>query len=114
MPRDVLADPHWKCPACYDMCNCQSCRLLPGWTKYKPKSTPMGHDTKEVADPRSVESLVDFSCDNLRWIADSDDAEEEEILQRSRERSSSHHRIDEHVPVNGSPEPAASQASGGE
>ena len=28
----------------------------------------LGHDTKKVADPRSVECLVDFSVSNLNWL----------------------------------------------
>ena len=39
---------------------------------YEPKGTLLGHDTKRVADARSVEALVDFSLSNLNWLKDDD------------------------------------------
>ena len=35
---------------------------------YEPKGTLLGHDTRKVADARSVEALVDFSVSNMNWI----------------------------------------------
>jgi hypothetical protein len=35
---------------------------------YEPNCTVLGHDTSKVADPRSVESLVDFRKSNLWWL----------------------------------------------
>lgn len=70
MPQDILADPDWECPSCRDICGCRPCRTRQGhnYKPYTPSSTFVGHNTKAVADPRSVESLVDFSYSNLGWI----------------------------------------------
>jgi hypothetical protein len=68
MPQDILADPNWQCPSCRDICGCRTCRKNPGYHPYHPSGTVLGHDTKAVADPRSVESLVDFSYSNIGWI----------------------------------------------
>lgn len=35
-------------------------------TPFEPTSTVFGHDTK-IADPRGVESLVNFRHSNLKW-----------------------------------------------
>lgn len=67
-PQDILADPDWKCPSCRNICSCRSCRTKPGHKPYTPSGTILGHNTKAVADPRSVESLVDFSYSNIGWI----------------------------------------------
>ena len=68
MPQDVMADPDWRCPRCLNICGCRECRKRPGYTPFTPSGTLLGHDTKKIADPRSVESLVDFSYSNLSWI----------------------------------------------
>ena len=68
MPQDIMADPNWKCPKCLNICGCRDCRKKPGKKAYTPNGTRLGHNTKAFADPRSVESLVDFSYSNLSWI----------------------------------------------
>lgn len=68
MPLDIMENPNWKCPRCLGICSCGQCRREGGTTPYEPHGTLVGHDTKRVADPRSVESLVDFSRSNLNWI----------------------------------------------
>jgi hypothetical protein len=68
MPQDIMADPSWKCPKCLNICGCRDCRRKPGNSAYTPNGTRLGHNTKAFADPRSVESLVDFSYSNLSWI----------------------------------------------
>jgi hypothetical protein len=68
MPQDTMADPSWKCPKCLNICGCRDCRKKPGNRAYTPNGTRLGHNTKAFADPRSVESLVDFSYSNLSWI----------------------------------------------
>ena len=68
MPQTVLENPDWKCPRCRNICSCRDCRKKPGWSEFVPSGTVLGHDTKKIADPRSVESLVDFSFSNLAWI----------------------------------------------
>lgn len=87
MPQDILANPEWTCPACLKICSCRHCRAKPGWKRYTPKGTLLGHNTKAVADPRSVESLVDFSNSNIQWIQKADDdydAEDTRRMQRRR------------------------------
>lgn len=34
----------------------------------EPPRIMLGHDTKKIADPRSVESLVDYSQSNISWL----------------------------------------------
>lgn len=68
MPLQIMEDPDWKCPYCLKICSCATCRKLPDMHPFEPKGTILGHDTRKVADPRSVESLVDFSHSNISWI----------------------------------------------
>ena len=68
MPQTVMENPEWECPACLKICSCGSCRRKTGNRPYEPRGTVLGHDTKKVADVRSVESLVDFSHSNLHHI----------------------------------------------
>ncbi|OAP60949.1 hypothetical protein AYL99_05951 [Fonsecaea erecta] len=73
MPQDILANPNWVCPSCHNICGCRRCKIRPGYKPYTPSGTILGHNTKAVADPRSVESLVDFSYSNIAWIQKADD-----------------------------------------
>ena len=68
MPQTVMEEYLWKCPKCLKICSCGTCRRDYTMTPYQPKGTLLGHDTKKIADPRSVESLVDFSVSNIRWL----------------------------------------------
>ncbi|KAK5095621.1 hypothetical protein LTS08_008014 [Lithohypha guttulata] len=86
MPQDILADPDWTCPACLKICNCRQCSKKPGYKRYTPKGTLLGHNTKAVADPRSVESLVDFSFSNIQWIKKADDDYDAEDTRRLQKR----------------------------
>ncbi|KAF1976133.1 hypothetical protein BU23DRAFT_529392 [Bimuria novae-zelandiae CBS 107.79] len=72
MPLTIMEDPAWKCPHCMRVCNTGKCRNDPRQLSYEPKGTLLGHDTKKVADPRSVECLVDFSVSNLNWMREED------------------------------------------
>ncbi|KAF2117725.1 hypothetical protein BDV96DRAFT_570800 [Lophiotrema nucula] len=72
MPLTVLENHNWKCPHCRRTCNTGACRRDPRQHPYEPKGTLLGHDTKKVADPRSVECLVDFSVSNLNWLREDD------------------------------------------
>ncbi|KIW37975.1 uncharacterized protein PV06_09952 [Exophiala oligosperma] len=84
-PQDILADPDWQCPSCRNICACRTCRKRPDHTPYIPSGTVLGHDTRAVADPRSVESLVDFSYSNLGWIQKAgDDGNVDSHRMRSR------------------------------
>lgn len=70
MPQEVMEDRDWSCPKCQGICSCGKCRRDPKQKPYSPKGTLLGHDTRSVADLRSVESLVDFSRTNLGWLRD--------------------------------------------
>jgi hypothetical protein len=81
MPVNVMEAHNWKCPHCRRVCNTGACRRDPRQQPYEPKGTLLGHDTKKVADPRSVECLVDFSVSNLNWLR-----EEEGMAQSAMQR----------------------------
>ncbi|KAH0498700.1 hypothetical protein TgHK011_005939 [Trichoderma gracile] len=68
MPQAVLEDEHWQCPKCLGICNCGHCRRAGITQPYMPKNTSLGHDTRRIADDRSVEALVDFRIHNLSWL----------------------------------------------
>ncbi len=68
MPLDVMENVDWTCPRCQGICSCGKCRREGGTTPHQPLGTLVGHDTKHIADPRSVESLVDFGRSNLTWL----------------------------------------------
>ncbi|KIW13227.1 hypothetical protein PV08_08414 [Exophiala spinifera] len=86
-PQQILADPDWQCPSCRNICACRVCRKRPGYTPYIPSGTVLGHDTRAVADPRSVESLVDFSYSNLGWIQKAGDNSKLDSHRMKRRRT---------------------------
>lgn len=86
MPLTVMEDPAWKCPHCMRVCNTGKCRKDSRQISYEPKGTLLGHDTKKVADPRSVECLVDFSISNLNWMREEDLAMENRRAAAEREK----------------------------
>ncbi|KAF4538884.1 Transcription factor jumonji/aspartyl beta-hydroxylase [Lasiodiplodia theobromae] len=88
MPQTIMENPRWQCPHCRRVCNTGACRRDPRQRPYEPKGTLLGHDTKKVADARSVEALVDFSVSNLNWLRDEDVAPAESArLRRRREEA---------------------------
>lgn len=68
MPAEIMEDQDWTCPHCLGICFAGACRKDPKMQPYEPKGTLLGHDTRKVADARSVEALVDFSVSNLNWL----------------------------------------------
>lgn len=82
MPLTIMENPNWQCPHCLRVCNTGKCRQDPRQHPYEPKGTLLGHDTKKVADPRSVECLVDFSISNLNWQRD-----DERVMRRRQEEA---------------------------
>jgi hypothetical protein len=68
MPQAVMEQEHWECPKCLKICNCGACRQSGNTVPYVPKNTLLGHDTRPIADDRSVESIVDFRVHNLGWL----------------------------------------------
>ena len=94
MPMSVMEEINWSCPHCRGVCFAGACRKDPKQTPYEPKGTLLGHDTKRVADARSIESLVDFSVSNLNWLRDDDDAVESARIRRAREEAQRAKEID--------------------
>lgn len=84
MPQTVMEDRDWSCPKCQGICSCGKCRKNPSQKPYSPKGTLLGHDTKKVADIRSVESLVDFSRTNLGWLRGENDHNPHESARMKR------------------------------
>jgi hypothetical protein len=88
MPLTIMQDANWSCPHCQDACFAGACRKDPKQHPYEPKNTLLGHDTKRIADARSVECLVDFSVSNLTWLKDDDDNVQESVrIRRAREEA---------------------------
>ncbi|EGP82961.1 unnamed protein product [Zymoseptoria tritici ST99CH_1A5] len=89
MPIDIMEDPAWECPHCLGICFAGACKKEGKMQPYEPKGTLLGHDTKKVADARSVEALVDFSVSNLNWLKDDapEKATESRRFQRAREEA---------------------------
>ena len=89
MPQTVMEDRNWKCPRCLKCCSCSTCRKDSKNKPFEPSGTILGHDTKKFADPRSIESLVDFSYSNMHWVrkAGDDHPYETRRLQRRQEEA---------------------------
>ncbi|OCK77409.1 hypothetical protein K432DRAFT_428019 [Lepidopterella palustris CBS 459.81] len=88
MPLTVMEMQNWKCPHCLRKCNTGNCRRDPRQNPYEPKGTLLGHDTRKVADARSVECLVDFSVSNLNWLREDIDAPLDSVrLKRRKEEA---------------------------
>ena len=86
MPLTVMENPNWECPHCLKICSVAKCGTVAGFKAYEPKGTMIGHDTRKVADPRSVESLVDFSVSNERWIKKTGDDHPQDNRRLSRRK----------------------------
>ena len=86
MPQTAMENPEWECPACLKICSCGACRKKPDMKPHEPTGTVLGHDTKKVADPRSVDSLVNFGLPNLGWIKRAGDMHPHESRRLSRRR----------------------------
>ncbi|KNG80452.1 JmjC domain protein [Aspergillus nomiae NRRL 13137] len=84
-PQDTMEMYHWMCPRCQKICSCAACRRDPTMNPYEPTCTLLGHDTRKVADLRSVESLVDFRQSNLRWLKKAGDDEEGRLKKHQKE-----------------------------
>ncbi|PGG97975.1 hypothetical protein AJ79_09030 [Helicocarpus griseus UAMH5409] len=85
-PRTVMEDPNWTCPKCRKFCSCGACRRDPSMKPFEPSGTLLGHDTRKVADPRSVECLVDFSQSNLTWLKKVGDHPQNQDTRRIKKR----------------------------
>lgn len=114
MPLTVMEDPSWECPHCLKICSVAKCGTAAGFKPYEPSGTMLGHDTRKIADPRSVESLVDFSVSNGKWIKKTGDDHPQDNRRLSRRKDAAEQTkardpalnenyVDEgeHTPVNG-------------
>ncbi|PYI20916.1 hypothetical protein BO99DRAFT_356935 [Aspergillus violaceofuscus CBS 115571] len=88
LPQQTMEVLDWKCPKCNKICSCAACRRDPTMRPFEPTCMLLGHDTRKIADPRSVESLVDFRHSNLRWLKKA--AEDE--TNGSKEHHRQHHQ----------------------
>lgn len=95
MPQTIMEDPNWECPHCLRICNNGACRKDSRQKPYEPKGTVLGHDTKKVADVRSVEVLVDFGTSNMNWIRDGVDNPHNS--KRMRKKQEEAERAKQHV-----------------
>ncbi|KAF3389205.1 hypothetical protein F1880_003515 [Penicillium rolfsii] len=68
LPMDAMQRPHRLCPKCRKICNCSSCRRDESMKPHQPFNILLGHDTRKIADPRSVESLVNMRSSNLALL----------------------------------------------
>lgn len=109
MPQKVMEDYYWKCPKCLKICSCGACRRDPTMTPFEPTGTLLGSDTRKIADPRSVESLVDFSHSNIVWLKKAGDDHPHDTRrlrkrQEEAEKAKLHEpTLDEHYVEEGSP-----------
>ncbi|KAI1341742.1 hypothetical protein F5Y15DRAFT_375134 [Xylariaceae sp. FL0016] len=90
MPQTAMQQEHWQCPRCLNICNCGSCRRTGLTTPYVPKNTLLGHDTRPVADDRSVEAIVDFRVHNLSWLkaaGEENRSKDSKRMQRLRQQA---------------------------
>lgn len=86
MPQTVMENLEWECPTCLKICSCGACRRKPEMKPHEPTGTVLGYDTKKVADPRSVDCLVNFGHSNLGWIKRAGDDHPHESRRLSRRR----------------------------
>lgn len=88
MPQQVMENPNWRCPHCEGICSAGNCKKKGHNQKpYEPKGTLLGHDTRAVADVRSVESLVDFSVSNLNWLKESKETPADTVRLRKHQEA---------------------------
>ncbi|KAJ5150564.1 uncharacterized protein N7500_010753 [Penicillium coprophilum] len=85
LPQEAMEKHHWLCPKCRKECSCGACQRDPSMKPYEPNCTILGHDTSKVADPRSIETLVDFRKSNLWWLKKFGDDVHGRIQKRQKE-----------------------------
>jgi hypothetical protein len=52
---------------------------------HEPYHIILGHDTRKIADPRSVESLVTLRLPNLKWLPSLEENSQRRLKQRMDE-----------------------------
>ncbi|KAF2235168.1 hypothetical protein EV356DRAFT_514536 [Viridothelium virens] len=115
-PLEIMENPRWKCPHCRRICTRLPCRNDARFKPYQPKGTLLGHDTKKVADERSVECLVDFSQSNINWLRESafenprDTARLRQRHEEARRAKETDATLDDHYVEDGDREAAHTEA----
>jgi hypothetical protein len=101
LPLDAMQRPHWLCPKCRKICNCSSCRQDNSMNPHQPFNILLGHDTRKIADPRSVESLVNMRLSNLALLKTfgEDNAERLERLRSDEEKRRQKQLVDNEIHV---------------
>ncbi|KAJ5949733.1 hypothetical protein N7454_001317 [Penicillium verhagenii] len=84
-PQEAMECSHWLCPRCNKKCNCTPCQKDPTMNPHEPYHVLLGHDTKKIADPRSVESLVTLRLPNLKWLPSLEENSQRRLKQRMEE-----------------------------
>ncbi|KAI6780318.1 uncharacterized protein J7T54_005420 [Emericellopsis cladophorae] len=90
LPQEVMENELWQCPKCLGICSCAQCRRRGIGNPYTPKNTSLGHDTRAIADDRSIEALVDFRVHNLGWLkaaGEDSRSKDSKRMQRLREQA---------------------------
>lgn len=102
-PIEIMEDEKWSCPHCLGICFAGGCKREGKMQPYEPKGTLLGHDTKKVADARSVEALVDFSVSNLNWLRDDNPVNraESKRLKKANEDAKKAKAVDPTLEVDG-------------
>lgn len=85
LPQAALEKHRWMCPRCLKICNCGGCRKDGLMNPYEPRWTLLGHDTKKVADIRSIESLLSLKVSNSTWLKVFGDDIERRLEKRQQE-----------------------------
>ncbi|KAJ5655604.1 hypothetical protein N7507_007554 [Penicillium longicatenatum] len=84
-PQDAMERSKWLCPRCQKVCNCTPCQKDPAMKPHEPYHIILGHDTRKIADPRSVESLVTLRLPNLKWLPSLEENSQRRLKQRMDE-----------------------------
>ncbi|PLB54319.1 putative JmjC domain protein [Aspergillus steynii IBT 23096] len=92
-PQNTMETDEWVCPKCEKRCSCAACRRDPTMNPFEPTCTLLGHDTRAFADPRSVESLVDFRQSNIRWLKKAGDDEIGRLTKHQMEAEKTDHHL---------------------
>jgi Zinc-finger domain of monoamine-oxidase A repressor R1/JmjC domain, hydroxylase len=85
-PEEAMGQPHWLCPRCRKTCSCTPCQRDHTMKPHEPKRVSLGLDTIKVADPRSVESLVNMRVSNEKWLPNLGEKIAERLRQRREEQ----------------------------
>ncbi|KAJ5113562.1 hypothetical protein N7456_002096 [Penicillium angulare] len=97
-PEEAMGESAWLCPRCHKICNCMPCQGDPSMRPHEPNHISLELDTIKVADPRSVESLVNMRISNEKWIPNLGAMIGERLNQR---RDEENHRREEVWRTNG-------------